>query len=279
MNTLINENVINFDTPLLWAVQGNVEFNNFDLTSLCNNKTWYLIKTWNEFDRTNIDLWAYVSSLIDWWWVFSKKYWNQTITFSLFIQWENENDLIDKIDLLKWAIQWVEWNLDLRVKDQIRTYKATCSWVSVPNFRWDFVDDVVVSFLITSWVWQVKQRTERLVANQTDDFEAIISNNGTYEAFPIIYFITKNWTDLSEIEIITKNVWETTWNPLIITETITDTNIIIVDYQTKVITINWVEVPYTWFMTPLNPWLNALEFNFTWTLELDTYILYNKRFI
>lgn len=281
MNNQINENTINYDNQLAWWVKWIVEFNNFSLTSLCNNETWYLIQTWNEFSRTNIDLWEFTSSLIDWGWVYSKKYWNQTITFNLFIQWENHADLINKIDNLKWALQWINWDLDIKVNNEIRTYTATCESVDIPSIKRsnDFIENVRVSFLITSWVWKLKNRTENFLANQSANFEMIISNTWNYETFPIFYLITKSGTNLQEIEIIIKDIWETSWNPLSITEQITDTNIIIVDYNSKTITIDWNEVAYFGFMTPLKTWLNAIEFNFTWTFELDAYVLYNKKFI
>ena len=79
INTQLNQDILNKDNLLLSQIKWQVEFNNFNLTSLCWNKTWIMITNENFFDNWNIDIWSFVFSQIDWWGIYSKKYWNKEI--------------------------------------------------------------------------------------------------------------------------------------------------------------------------------------------------------
>lgn len=276
-----NTQVFNKDTKIPWLIKWEVEINNFDLTSLCTSQTWIMIKTWNEFDNWNIDLWVYVSSMIDWWWVFSKKYWNKTLNLRLFIQWTDHLDVLKRLDELKYKTSWIEMDLDIKVWDSYRTYKATVSSITVPSFAWfDFIDDVELEILITNWNWYNKESEVQYITEQVTNFEVIVNNEWTAPAFPKIILVCKNsWNTITWISTTVKKIGDLSWITVTINETITNGDVIVLDYVNKIITINQVEVPFFNPMTPLEVWFNVINLDFIWSLNLDCYVLYNKVYL
>jgi hypothetical protein len=276
-----NEWLINQDNLLPWVIKWQVELNNFDLTSLCTSNTWIIIKTWNIYDNWNIDLWAFVSSQIDWWWVYNKKYWNKSITLWLFIQWSDNNSAISLLDQLKLNTKWIELDFDVKVLNEYRTYKATVDNITVESFnRNDDSIDLEMTLLVTNWNWYVKEAISQFIRSQNTNFEAIVNNQWTYESFPKIVFICKaTWNSLTWIEIYNKKLWDEVWDAVSILETITNNDIIEFDYVAKTVKLNQVEVPFFWPMTSMDVGFNVLSFNFTGTLNLDCYVLYNKNYL
>lgn len=316
---VINWKEINFDTREIkiknkWLI----EFNDFNLMSLCWNNNWIIVKQWNFHDVNNIDIGSYVSSLIDWWGVFNKKYWNRTLSLKLFIQWENYDDLIKKIDELKEKTQNIESDLDFFIKNdekiqlkplytyylpiedywdilwnyinntfttitpEYRTYKATVSSIIIPSFskNTDFVDDIEINFLITSWFWENKNSISLAYLNKVSNFQSLILNEWKYESFAKIIIISKNsWNNISGIDIALRQIWDETWFTISISEVIWDDSIIIFDYREKTISINWENIPFYWVMTSLSLWYNIFDFIFTGSVNIDAYILYNKTYL
>ncbi len=283
LNSQFNSEQFNQDHTISEDVKWLIEFDWFDLTSMCWwKKYWYMLKNGDVFDLNNINIWEFVSSMIDGGWVYNKKYGNRSVSFRLFIQWENYQDLMDKIDNLKEKTQWVEKDFDVFFLWWYRTTKATLSSVKIPSFgkNQDFVDDVELTFLFTSWYWENKSGVSEFIADVTDDFESVINNEGKYETFPKLFFNCKaSGNTLTMIEIEIKQVGETEWFILSIQETITNNDLIVFDYQNKTVTINWEEVPFFWVMTPMWIWQNVVNVNFTGWANLDAYIIYNKTFL
>lgn len=282
INTQAN-NLVNQDTIISWLIKWKVEFNNFDLTSLCSwSKTWIIITDHNFFDNGNIDIWAYVFSLIDWWWIYQKKYTNKDIQIKLFIQWESYEDLISRIDELKKNTQWIEAELDILVNWEYRTYIATCNSITIPNLSasQDFVDELQMNFTITNWNWYKKQPEYTYFANQTWNLEWIINNLWTEKSFcKIIMLMKDNWNNISNIEIVNKKIWDITWYPVTITSWVTNSDVLIFDYNEKIVTLNDEEIVFYWPMTPLETWYNVININITWSCNYDAYILYNKVYL
>ncbi len=282
MNTQVNSQVVNFDNTLQSTNKDKIEFNGFSLSSLCWNNYWIILKTGNLFDSSNIDLWKFVSSQIDGGGIYSKKYWNKTITLSLFIQGESYSDLISRIDQLKKNTRGVEKDFDILVNWEYRTYKATVENINVPDISEldDFVDNVEMTLTVTNWNWTVKSPNSVFLPNLTWSFEVILNNEGTHESFPKIILIFKNsWNAVTQTDVSIKEIWGI--SPFIVTlpETITDGDVVIFDYVEKTVTINGVEKPFNNPMTPLDVGFNVVGVTFSWSVNLDAYVLYNKVYL
>lgn len=279
MNEIFNSQ-INDSSPILWLTKGIIQFNDINLTSLKDNSTWYIVKSGNELSLNNAILEEYVSEIIDWWTIIDKRYGNKWVPFTLFIQGSDYSDLITKIQALKQWLNEKNWKLYITRAGITYTFTATCNNIVIPDFNVneDFVDNVQISFIFTSPHWIVEE-PEVTQLSEITDFEKIITNSWNYKSYPKIIFIWKSWSTITDINIELKKVWDISWESLFINEWINDWDVLIADYNEKTVTINDVEIPFDWFMTPLEVWMNVFDFIFTWTVNLDVYILYNKTYL
>jgi len=280
MNEIVN-NLVNDSQPILWITKSKFQFENIDLVSLCWNTSWYAIKNWNELSLDNVILEEYVSEIIDGWTIIDKRYWNKRVLFNLFIQGSDHNDLINKIQQLKRDLNEKNGKLYITRAWVSYMYTATCSSIVFPdpNPTKDFLDDVQISFIITSPHGNIEEPEVIQLITETTDFEKIINNTWTYKSYPKVILIGRVWASITDVNIELKKVWEITWNDVFINEAIGNWDVLIVDYNEKVVTINWTEIPFTWFLTPLEVGNNVFDFTFSGTVDLDVYIIYNKVFL
>lgn len=279
MNDLVNS-LINDISPVYSLTKWIFQFNDFDLSDLCSNTTWYIIKTWNELSLDNVILEEYVSEIIDWGTIIDKRYWNKWVSFNLFIQASSYSDLISKIQDLKKNLNWKNWNLYITRAWVVYTYTATCNNVKIPDFNTnqDFIDDIQLDFIITSPNWQIDEPVVTQVT-KTTDFEKIINNEWNYKSYWKVILIWKVWCLITDINIELKKIWEVSWESLFINNILNEWDVIIVDYLNKTVSYNWVEIPFTWFMVPLETWNNVFYFTFIGTINIDCVILYNKIYL
>lgn len=279
MNEIINS-LINDSQPIAWLTKWIVQFNDFDLSSLCNNSTWYLIQTWNELSLDNTIIEEYVSEIIDWGTIIDKRYWNKWVPFTLFIQWSSYSDLLLKIQALKKNLNNRNWTFYFTRDWTIYTYEATCNNIVIPDFNknQDFLDNIQINFIFTSPHWSIEE-PEVSQITKTANFEKIITNAWTYKSYPKIILIWKTGSSITDVNIELKKVWEVTWENVFVNESINEWDVLIIDYKEKIVTINWVETTFSWFLTPLQTGNNVFDFTFTGVVNLDIYILYNKVFL
>ncbi len=276
MNIIVND-ILN-DTPsILGLSKWLVQFEDIDLTSLCSSSAWYMIKNWNSLSLDNIEITEFVSNLVDWWSVINKKYWNKKVSFALYIQGLDHNDLIEKINSLKKLTQKENWSFYITYWWVSYKYTATLTSIQIPNFSTldDFIDEIVLEFLFTSPHWQVE---EPIVFNwtYTDDFQKIVNNSWNYKTYGKFILVWKTWNNITNINLEIKAPWEVSWLSTNFDLTFWVDDVVIIDYNEKTITLNWTELVFTWYMVPFETWNNVINFSFIWDVNLDTYILYNK---
>lgn len=249
--------------------------------SLCGSTTGVIIQTMNAHDLSNIDLTSFVSSLSDWGGVINKKYSNKNISMTLFIQWTSNSDLIARIDELKNNLQDVEWNFDILIDWIVRRYTATVTSMMFPSFKKydDHVQWIEVELLITSPHWMNPIYAQTYAQGMTADFSKVVINMGTYQVYPVIQVITNPSSTLSAIGITHKRVWETSGYLVSITEAISPNSVVIFDYVNKKVTINDVEVNFSGIMMPMETWQSVFDFDFTWTINVNAYVLHNPTYL
>lgn len=281
-NFQFNSELFNQDHFVPEAVQDDIEFNEYSLMSyFWWTNLWIAVQWANLFDLNNIDIAQFVSEQIDGGSIEQKKYGNRALSLSLFIQASSYSDLIDRIEDLKKNTRWIEWDLDIRVNWQMRTYKATVSSLVFPRFSSldDFLEWIEMQLIITSPHWMLKDPTINSSV-LTWDNEKILLNIWTYEAYPRIIFSFKStWNALTWIDISMKKAWETTSFVVSIAETITNDDVLILDYWTKIVTLNGNEINFSGFMTPMGDWHTVFWFEFTGTVNATQYIVYNPTFL
>lgn len=240
------------------------------------------VQSFNGYDLNNISITSFESSLADGGWVINKKYGNKSLSMVLYIQWTTHNDVIARIDDLKKNIQAVEWDLDIKIAWSARRYKATVSSIVIPSFKslHDYVEWIEVEFLITSPHWESPTIQQTYVQNiTTPTYSKVVDNIGTYKVYPVVQVITNTSSTLSSISITHKSVGDLTWYTITINETIPEFSVIIFDYVNKTVTVNWVEVNFSGIMMPIEINSSVFDFSFTWTIDVNTYILYNPTYL
>lgn len=279
LNNQFNKNTLaqSFDSDR-WIV----EFNWYDLTSYCKSgKYGTLILTGGWEHSTAPDIESYVSSIVDWGGVVNKKYGNKTINFSLFIQWESNDDLILKIDELKRRTQGSEWELLIKVRGVYRLYTATLSSIIFPSIpaQEDYIEWVSISFLITSGTWEEYESTSS-VFDVSWETETIIKNTGSYEAMPVFSVSCKEtWNSMTSLNINIRDLGATGWNDVYINQIITNNDLIVFNYKESIVTLNGIEIPFFNPMTPMNIGNQVITITPTGTINAELTISYNRTYI
>jgi len=278
MNTIINS-WINISNAPTWLTKWIIQYNNIDLTNFAN---WsgYMIQTWNDLSLDNTIIQEYTSKIIDWWTVIDKRYWNRHLNLNLFIQWTSNADLISKIQYLKQELNAPNGKLYITRNGVVYSYEATCTNIVVPSFSVndDFVENINLNFLLTS-PYAIIEEAVNLQTHETANYFATIQNEWNYKAYPKIMLIWTSWCAITDINIEIKKLWDTTGTSIFIAQPINNWDVMIIDYNLKTVTLNGVEQVFDGFLAPLQTGFNVITFSCTWTVALDSNILYNKTFL
>lgn len=282
-NQQANTEQFNHDHLLASEFTDSIEFDGYSLMTLCPPATTgIMVQTWPVHDVTGVNIAQYVSELIDGGGVLQKKYWPKTITIELMIQWSSNSDLVERIGQLKKNTQGVEAPFDLVVLWETRRYTATVTGITFPRFSKndDYLEGIQMQILITSPLWSLIDPTSTLVSGVTGDFQKIVDNESDVPVFAnIIMAFRSTWNALTAVNVNLKKVWDLTGYDLTITETITNSDVLIIDYVNKIVTLNWVEVNFAGIMTAMVLWYNVFNFDFTGTVSADVYISYKKIYL
>jgi len=278
MNNIINS-WINPNPPVAGLSKWTIQYNNIDLTDYVN-WSWYMIQTWNDLSLDNTLIQEYVSKIVDGWTVIDKRYWNRHLNFNLFIQGTSNADLINKIQFLKQELNSPNWKLYITRNWVVYSYEATCVNIVIPSFSTndDFIENINLNFLLTSPHWIIEEAVN-LQTHEIANFASTIQNVWNYKAYPKIILTGTTWCAITNIVIDLKKLWALTWISLTIAVNLNVWDVLIIDYVLKTVTLNWVAQVFDWFLAPLQVWFNVFTFTFTWTVALDTNILYNKTFL
>ena len=180
-------------------------------------------------------------------------------------------------------------------KDRFKRFMAEQNKTLQVNFNWEFrrakafvlgLDNLwqdqhynltfipfELRFEIQQWYWEDIRKTTLTYGGITETLQEEINNTGTYKAFPIfvINFITADLTD--EVRL---TMWD---NEILISETLTNGDIIIINSLEKEVLVNWVPIDFDGVFPILNVGLNPFSIEINWTYEADISTQYTKTFI
>lgn len=96
---------------------------------------------------------------------------------------------MSRLDALKSLTRRPNSDFTVLFGDEFRTHEATVTRVSVPpvSVNDDFADDIEMDLLVTSGFWTVKVPTTTQYLGKTGNFEAVVLNEGWYEAYPKVF--------------------------------------------------------------------------------------------
>lgn len=264
----INEWIVPFGT-----VQDLVVFNWF---GLCNST--YCVQMNNYRNIADIDLQTFIAPQTDWWGVLGKFYQQKTISFVMAIKAATKSELNEKIDILKYETSKTEWLLEITVDWVVRVAKATVTDLTFPRIKSGdtTIWDINIAFKTVEPHFYLKKAVGVSYTNITNDLNEEITNNGTAKTNPIFYFLFKTW--IATLSSVAITVWGFT---ITVAETITDTDVLIINWEDKEVMLNSVVVDYTGVFPELAVWSNPINFVFSpWaTFDVDISTIYKQKYL
>jgi len=254
-------------TTVIWGVI----FNDFNLLDCVQ-----VIAEWNYDDINWIQLDTYNAPRTDWggvlWYYINGK----TINFNIVIKEADEEALNTKIDALKKWLAVKNWLLQIEINWVRRVWEANLTSLT---FNRDFTKKTIQNNVTATFA-----TTNHLYAETGDAVSEV-----WYTGNNIAFDIDNLWTTTCFYKIAmifgSGNAWVDTislvkdWYTLDISQTITDSDILIIDWVNKVVTLNTVAIDYDWPFTELALWSNPFEININWTTNVDITVLFNKNYL
>lgn len=262
------DNTIN--SKLLWnapklqlnTLDGVFTFNGWSLDN------WNTVRViWsNHDDIWTVDFNTYNTPLEDGGGVLGKYYRKKLIQLTLSINAWNKEALNDLIDEIKYRTSITEWTLKITINGIVRERTATCTSLKFnrQNFNVNWCGKVVLTFTCVNPHSQLENPESADFISQTGAFQSSVIYRWRAETYPKLFVTMDSWT----------SAWmrfELNWYVIEINQTLNQGDIIIFDGETKSVTVNDVEVVYSWPFTPLNYGENIFSINndwtYTWTLS------------
>jgi len=246
---------------------------------------WYNLHNWTTrkiINSNHDDLWSmafetYNYPRADWWNALSKYYRTKTITMTMSLTAPTEEWLNDLIDELKFQTSKTQWYLDIIINGIVRRREATLT--SLQFWRQSYN---------VNRIWTVQLRFECVnplsftLTSITNTFSWIsgayateINYTWKVVAYPTIYLIVQAEYDLNSFSI------DMNWYIFTINQSILPWDLITIDWETKLVKINGVIVPYNWPFPAIEPWLNHIETSLnSWALaNYDMIFIYKNLFL
>jgi len=253
-----------FNSQLLWdapkilsnVMDGVFVFNGWNL----NNWNSIRVIQSNHDDIGTIDFNTYNTPLQDWGWVLWKYYRKKTIQLVLSVSWDTPDSLNNLIDEIKYRTSKTEWTLKITINGVVREWTATCTSLKFnrQNYNVNRVWNVVLTFTCINPHSHLETPTTSTITSQTWTYQSSVIYDWRAETYPKLYITMDSWNS-------TWMRFTLNWYNIEINTSLTAWDIIIFDWETKKVTVNDVEVAYTWPFTPLQYSENIYSVYNTWT--------------
>ena len=248
----------------------------FDWYSLSDCTTKRVVAS-NHDDIGDVQYDTYDAPRIDWGGVLGRYFRRKDINLTLSLSGGTEEGLNNLIDELKEKTRDVEWYLEIIINDEIRRVKATVTSLvfNRESFQLSFVSNVDITFSTMEPHFYAKTPESNTYNTITGDIIEEIDNEGTVETEAQLYFVF--WPTVTGLSSIVITVGS---QELSINETISGSDILIVDGEEKLVTLNGTLVDYDWVFPILDVGPNSIEFDFEAgaTFTCDITEIHKKRY-
>jgi len=271
-NAPYNTNTLNHGQPTnISLITDEIIFNGFWLQNA------NIISSFkNDDNLPDISLNTSENPIIDGGVVLNRKYPQQNIVVEGKLNANSAEELLELMDNFKFFTSKVEGYLDIKKEDwNYRRVKATCVKSELFDKKHYNIDHVPFKIEFKTvepffYLREMKYLNEFiLTSNITYDIPYL----GTAPSFPIMYLLFTTASATNEIEIIK-------WNDTItINETINAGDIVVINWETKTVQINGIDVDYDWTFFDITKGANIMDINVNWTFSYDLTILYNQKYL
>ena len=190
------------------------------------------------------------------------------IGFDITIKGDDVADFQNNLDNLRRVLFQPQGNLDIRINGVIRRIKAVC--ISNPkafeHYNIDFIKTTVEFETLEPFFYEVGYQSTAFLDKTADFFEEV-DNQGSDIVFPLVVYIFKTGTALTGVS------FERGDEKIIINETFTSDDVLIINGEAKTVTLNGVEIDYDGVFPYLGISTNFMDFEFTGTVSADITIL------
>lgn len=256
------DNTIN--SILLWTapkvtiktIDGKFSFNGWNLDNGDNIR----VVQSNHDDIWTIDFDTYDTPLEDGGGVLGKYYRKKQIQLILSVKASTPESFNDLIDEIKYQTSKTEWKLRIIINWIVRERTATCTSLKFnrKNYNVTRVGNVVLTFTCVNPHSQLEDPESANFITQTWSFQSSVIYQWRAETFPKL-FVTMDSGSSTWMR------FELNWYVIEINTSLTAGDVIIFDGETKSVTVNDVEVVYSWPFTPLNYGENIYSIHNDWT--------------
>ena len=261
----VNDQAVNSESLPISEIIDSISFNNFWLQN--SN----IVTSWENFwlrNSSRRDINILSSPQIDWEILNSAFFRGRNITIEWFLVVENNIDLDDLIDdfklklspknkLLKWKVNWITRQI-LATMENIQFWAKNC---------------IIIPYTITFksqesfWSNEIQQSLPIWIVSSSPRTEQV--NNNWQSSFPYILLGFSTWlSSVTSINIISNWIWIT------INESISDNDILIIDWREKCVKLNDVEIDFDGIFPILENGSNTLIFTINWTFSVDISLVY-----
>ena len=277
---MLNSNALN--TTLLWwwavpvwvASQDDFVFNWYSL----NDWTTKRVVSSNHDDIGNIDYKTFNAPRVDWGWVLWHYYRKKDIRLWISLSSTTADWLNTLIDDFKENTRKTEWYLEIIINDEIRRVKVSNTKLKFNRkyFNISFVQNVEIVFTTIEPHFYAKTEVSNSFYSVAADYTADIDNNWTIDTEIKFYLIF--WWTVTALTSVAITIWN---NTITIWETITALDVLIIDWQSKEVTLNWTAVDYTGTFPVLDVDWNTTLFVFSWwaTFTVDITEIHKKKYL
>lgn len=257
-------------TPPINIIEDNIVFNWF---SLNNNNI--ITSSFNPDELMDFEYNTFNIPREDWKGLLSRYFREKTLNLKWVLIAGTPDDLTDLIDNFKKNIYKIEGIFKYKAKWIFREIKATCIDITIKreNYNLTFVN-FDITFKSNEPFFYDSQNQSLLFENVSilPRTEWII-NEWSSEVKPIIYNIFKDWTNLTDFNAKSNNIW-ITYSWIIVWWDILEIN-----GQTKEVKLNSILVDYSWTFPELQAWYNTVIFSWTGIINAEISVIYKKTYL
>lgn len=255
----------------LWFWSWNDDDISFDWFGLQNAT--YCISSTNLYWLSNVQIVESDRPQENGWFVLNRYYRDKIINFNGSITADDEDWLLTAIDNIKWSLDWIEWYLQVKFGSTFRRIKATVSSIDIPRNHYN-INHITfsISFLCKESFFSEIPMVETAFLWQTTSFQDEVINDWKAEVFTNTNVVFNSATS------VTSFTMDIEWYSIIVTRSFVAGDVMVLNGETKSVTVNWTEVDYLGVFQPLKKEKNIVTFTITWTFNIDISILYKKSF-
>lgn len=199
----------------------------------------------------------------------------KVITLVGVLKASNREELENSIDDMKRALWRPSMNLDIKVNGVIRRAKASC--VNIDRlFNREFYHltfiPFTIEFRIVSEFSKELQRNNQNFTNLTANLTEEVTNAWTVRTNPILSILLNSTTATD----ITFSIWD---NTLTVSDTFSASDVINIDCEAKTVSINSIDVDFSWTFPILEVWTNSYTVSINGTNDYNTNISYFNNYL